>query len=142
VDLSQESALSQEVLADGEKVFRTNQVLIDDLVNQEIFDEKLVNEGLSLGVLNATGVEGVAGSVARRLSNLGAEVRLVSNSDQQAQSEIWVKDKGLIKSYTVESLLRDLKIKTVKVSDIDEYRSDVVVIMGQDYTTLEPGDKI
>jgi len=137
VELRQQAAFRQEVLGDGVEVFRVSQKLLDELVNKLVFNEKLAKEGLSLAVLNAAGIEGVARDVARLLANLGGEVRLVSNLDNQEKSQILVAGKDILESYTVKQLARILGIKEVGLGDVGEYRSEVVVVIGQGYTQLE-----
>lgn len=137
-DLGQDQVVFKpERLADGVEVFRVSQVVLDELVNQQVFEERLVKEGLSLAILNATGVEGVAKDVTRLIANLGGEVRLVGNLDKQMKSEILLGKKDLRESYTVEQLARLLEIEEIKVGEVEEYRSEVVVVVGQDYTNLK-----
>jgi hypothetical protein len=137
IELNQEPALTEEILSDGGEVFIVSQVLLDELVNQLVFDETIVKEGWSLAVLNASGVEGVAKNAARLLANLGGEVRLVSNLDNQEKSQILVAGKDVLGSYTVKQLARILGIKETGLGDVGEYRSEVVVVIGQDYTNLK-----
>ncbi len=137
LDLLQETGLTETTLPDGSKVLLANQTLTDELVNQYFFDEAVVKEGLSVAVLNASGVDGLAQESARIVNNLGGEVSLVSNKEESNQSQIWVSEKELIDAVTVKQLSNIFNIKVMLVTPVDEYRADVVLIISEDYATLK-----
>jgi len=134
VELSQESAFKAETLGDGVEVFRVTQVLVDELVNRLVFEEKLVKEGLSVAVLNASQVEGIAKNMGRIIANLGGEVRLISNLESQPESRLLVAKKEWRGSYTAKRLQGILGVEEISLGEIDEYRADIVVVVGEDYT--------
>lgn len=136
VELKDEAAWQEEHLSDGSLIYRVNQVWLDELVHQEIFDQEVAQEGLTVAVLNASGVDGVAGDISRLISNLGIEVRLVGNLTIQDQSEVVMSQKSQKDSRTIKQIIGSLGINTVRVADILEYRSDILVIIGRDYTDL------
>lgn len=136
VELKNHAAWQPENLSDGSLIYRVNQVWLDELVHQEIFDQEVSQEGLTVAVLNASGVDGVAGNISRLASNLGIEVRLVSNLTVQDQSEIVISQKSQKDTRTLKKIIGSLGIDRVRVGDILEQRSDVVVIIGRDYTLL------
>jgi len=135
-DLAEHEAFTQEETG-GEAVFRVSQILIDEFINKQIFDERLINESLSIGVLNASGEEGIAKNVSRMISNAGGEIRLVSNTDEQNSSRILVANKKIENSFIIKFLKNLALINQVEITDIDEYRSDIVLIIGKDYTNLK-----
>ena len=107
----------------------------DELVRQNVFDEQIAAEGLTVAVLNATDSEGVGNTLSRRINNLGFEVTLIGNKDNEQKSYILVNDHFKDKA-ALESLKKWLNIGSVKFGDVNEYRSDIVVVVGEDYTTL------
>lgn len=116
---------------------KTIKTVTEEIIHQEIFDEKLAAESLSVAVLNASGVDGIAGEVSRSIMNLGIEVSLIGNLDvPEKTSAIWFSKHELLNQRTMVNLKRLLKIDFTKEVDINEYRSDIVVVIGQDYTTL------
>jgi len=136
VELSQQSAFKAETLGDGAEVFRVSQVLVDELVNRLVFEEKLVEEGLIVAVLNASQAEGVAKNMGRIIANLGGEVRLISNLESQSESRLLVAKKEWRDSYTAKRLQGILGVEEIGLGEIDEYRADIVVMVGEDYTKL------
>lgn len=136
VNLGNNPAWQSESLNDGTLIYRVNQLWLDRLVHKEVFDQDISKEQLSVAILNASGVDGVADSVSRLISNFGAEVRLVTNLAGQDKSEIVISNKNQKETKTVKQIINSLGINSVRVDDIFVYRSDVVVIIGQDYTNL------
>lgn len=131
------SGLSKLERKDGKEIYKPKQTLIDELVNTELFDQEIVDEGLSIAVVNGTDVIGVASLISRIVSNLGGEVRLTTNIDLKESSSIIVNKKEMGKTRTVEALSDILSISEPVVSETAEYRSNVVVVIGQDYVTLK-----
>ena len=136
VELKDKPSWQAEQLSDGSLIYRVNQAWLDELVHQEIFDQEVSQEGLTVAVLNASGVDGVANDISRLISNLGIEVRLVSNLAAQERSEVVISQKGQKDTKTLKKIIGSLGIDTVRVGDILEQRSDMVVIIGRDYTFL------
>lgn len=136
IELKDKAAWQAEHLSDGSLIYRVNQSWLDELVHQEIFDQEVSQEELTVAVLNASGVAGVAGNISRLISNLGIEVRLVSNLAAQDESEVVISQKNQKDTRTLKKIIGSLGIETVRVGDILEQRSDIVVIIGRDYTYL------
>lgn len=135
--LKDHAAWLPENLGDGSLIYRVNQVWLDELVHQEIFDQDVAKEGLTVAVLNASGVNGAAETVSRLMSNMGVEMRLVGNLENQGQSEVLIKSKSIQDSKTLTKIINSLNMISVRVADILEYRSDLVIIIGRDYTNLQ-----
>lgn len=137
LSLIEEVGLNETILPDGSRTLDSSQGLIDEFVNQYLFDEMIVNEGLSIAVLNASGVTNLATKAARIINNLGGEVSTVSNQDQVSQSELWVKDKNLLTSETLKNLKEIFNIEVIKVAEVSEYRADLVLVISEDYSRLK-----
>ena len=137
-DLANTSGVLKVTLRDGNQAYEAREVLIDEMINLELFDQRVVKEGLSLSVVNATGVNGVASKIARILTNLGGEVSLITNQDNQLdRSKVVVKDKDLIKTETVKGVTRLLDVDRVEVGQTGEFRAEVVVVIGKDYVKIQ-----
>jgi len=136
IELKDQASWQPEHLSDGSLIYRVNQAWLDELIHQETFDQEVSQEGLTVAVLNASGVDGVANDISRLISNLGIEVRLVSNLAAQDQSEVVISQKSQKDTRTLKKIIGSLGINTVRVSDTLEQRSDIVVIVGRDYTYL------
>ena len=135
IDLRQ-VALEAITLSDGTQVYQVNQNLLDEAVNRFLFDETMIKEGVSLAVINASGIEGEAKTVARLVANLGGDVRMIGNKQVQAQSEILVAKQNLKTSYTVKRLSQALKIDQIKVGIETDLRAEVAVVIARDYTQV------
>lgn len=136
IELKNKAAWQKDELSDGSAIYRVNQVWLDELIHQEFFDQEISQEGLTVAVLNASGVDGLAENISRLITNLGIEVRVVGNLTLQKASEILINKKELQKSKTMMQIVSSLGIQRIDVADILEYRSDLVVIIGSDYTSL------
>ena len=133
---SQQSIWNQETLNDGSQIYRVNQGLIEELINKNFIDQKVVDEGLSMAILNGSQASGTAAVVGRLIANLGGEVVLIGNRDQLEQSYIMVTSADQINDYTVKVLQRDLGIARIEIGDTMEHRADLVVVLGEDYCRL------
>lgn len=136
VSLKDLGVLEEESLNDGRQVYRLNQGLMDEWLNQNLFDEKIVEENLSIALVNNSGVEGVAKTVSRLVSNLGGEVRLLRNGDIIEKSRILVGKPADRKFKTVKVLSQALGIEEVVVGDVEEYRAQMVIFIALDYTRV------
>lgn len=106
---------------------------IDQLVNENLFDETIAREAVPIAVLNATGVAGEANLVARLITNLGGQVVTIGNSEiDQEESEIWLVSADLKSSVTLAFLKSILGSVSIKIEPkAVEYRADIVVIVGK-----------
>jgi len=137
VDLSKEQVFEASTLADGTKVFRIKTLLLDEVINQELFDEEMLQEELEVAVLNASGESGVASKVSRLIRNLGGDVTVVSSLEPVEVSKIQVTKESDLKSYTVEFLSSILSIEQVELVADSKFRADVVVVIGKDDLSLK-----
>ena len=137
IDLLSLQTFDNSSLADGTSVFRIKTIYMDELINHELFDEKLLHEEFEIGVINSSEGAGVASNVSRIIRNIGGDVTLVSNSDSSEVSRIQVKNSDILKSYTVEVLSRTFDVSRVEVVENSQFRADVVVIIGKDYLSLK-----
>ncbi|MEX2012913.1 MAG: LytR C-terminal domain-containing protein [Candidatus Levyibacteriota bacterium] len=100
----------------------------DKEIGSLFLDRGIVAEDKRVEVVNATGVYGVGNSVAKMLTNLGANVIFVSTADKdEKESVIYFHSE---KGYTVNRLIRILGFKTLKREG--ESISDITVRIGQD----------
>lgn len=136
-DLASSNSLGSIELSDGEKAYRPSRDLIDQLINMELFDQEIVDEGLSIAIVNGTEVVGMGQALSRLVANLGAEVRLVTNIENLDSSKVIVASKDLLKTKTVGNLVEMMEVNEAEVGDVSQYRSEVMVVIGQDYVSLK-----
>ncbi len=103
---------------------RISEVNVDSLVSQFFVDPKISNEKLTIEIVNSTNVSGLGNRLANYVSNMGGNVILVSNGDEQKESEIDYSND----SYTVDKLSSMLNLNKVKIPK--KSLSDVIIIIG------------
>lgn len=136
IDLVNSQVLTKDNLEDGTEIFRAKTNSLDQLVHQEIFDEKIAEEAVSVAVFNASGVDGAANDLTRLITNSGAEVVLVGNQELVNQSYLGLSQDNLRQTKTVKALTKLLGISQIRKIEANKYRSDIVIIIGKDYTSL------
>lgn len=95
-------------------------------------DSTIINEQVSIEIVNATSIQGLAGSTGQVLKNLGCNVVSITSADQESSSRI-------IAGSPSVTLTRTSHILGIP-SDIDPAfhgTTDVKIILGQDF-----GDKV
>lgn len=106
----------------------TDNLTINSFVSSFFIDSAIANEKITIEVVNATQVYGLANRLATYITNIGGDVVLVSTSDKiEDQSQIYYSNDL---SYTVKRLSRVLGIKYTKSPKRDI--SDVTIIIGKD----------
>ncbi|MFC1711255.1 LytR C-terminal domain-containing protein [Patescibacteria group bacterium] len=134
VDFSDSSLLVSEVLPDGSNISKPDFLRIDKVSVELFSDQSILEEALTVSVLNGTGKKNLAKNIARMMRNLGAELINAGDADnKQSHSTILVKSKDLQKSYTLKKLKQTLRIEKFENSDFEE---DLVIILGEDFTSL------
>ncbi len=131
VDLESGPALNTLTLADGTKVLTASQKLVDDLLSGLFKEQKIVQEHLTVEILNGTEKAGLANRLARLITNLGGDVVSVTNS-QEKISRCQIKGKSqALEGYTGQLLVKIYNC--VKTPDQTEARADLQVTIGKDY---------
>lgn len=105
-----------------------NELEIDKIVAELFNDKAITEEKLSIQIVNATGVSGLANRATRLISNMGGNVVLLSTAeDSIATSEILYIGE---KTYTVEKLssVLGIALKESKTAQL----SDIIIIIGKD----------
>ncbi len=97
-------------------------------------DKSLYSEGKSITIVNATGVSGLGSQLAKLLTNIGANVIMVSTADTQVQKSS-IQYSGS-PSYTTDRLGRLLHLQPILLPNSSKI-SDITITIGKD--TLEHG---
>lgn len=101
---------------------------INSFISSFFIDSAIANEKITIEVVNATQVYGLANRLASYITNIGGDVVLVSTSDKlENNSQIYYSNDL---SYTVKRLSKVLGIKYTKSPKRDI--SDVTIIIGKD----------
>lgn len=104
---------------------------LDRLLSEKLRDDVIVEERLKVQILNATGKPGLAGHIARYITNLGGNVINLDNFEDELVGSVVVTKKS--DSHTVRRLVEVLQIEEVReeFAGVGE-RADVVIICGLD----------
>lgn len=139
VDLAQSSITSWTLLSDKSRVLSIDQVKLDQYLQDKFIDNKLKDEGLTVGIFNSTDHSGLADKAARMVNNIGGQVIFTTNS-QVKLSKTVVLGKS---SYTLQKMVGLFAASCKKTSDCDDNlpniessRADVNIILGEDYYML------
>lgn len=131
VDLESGPALTVLTLADGTKALTADQKLVDNLLLDLFKEQKIVQEHLTLGILNGTERAGLANRLARLITNLGGDVVSVING-QEKISRCQIKGNGqALESYTGQLLAKIYDCE--KITDQTEARADLQITIGENY---------
>lgn len=122
---TQPKDIHYETIAKG-----TREDEIDKMLSSYFLDEKLDNENIAIQVINASGRQGLGNRLARIISNIGGNVVLVSNSDNEEKSRIYEDEE----SYTSKRLSEVLNFP--QAEDKMEGIGDIIVVVGEDYDRL------
>jgi len=131
VNLEETKSLSPVVLADGSQVLTYDQTLLDFLSKGLFKETNFVKEHLLIEVLNGTEKQGLAGRVARLITNLGGEVVTIGNSSQKINQCRIEGESRILQSFTAKRLGQIFDCQMAKPAE--DSRADLRVIIGQNY---------
>lgn len=81
LDLAQSSITESKLLPDSSRVLGLNAVKMDVFIRDNLEDNLLQTEAQTVAVFNATNHQGLGSEVARQVTLLGANVVIISNTD-------------------------------------------------------------
>ncbi len=138
-DLESQGILQQVFQPDGSTLFISDAELMDNFSKDFFSEPRIVEEGMSMVILNSTDHLGLGVQAARLVHNVGGDVIAVRDfSDQLEKTRMVVSNDTAMNTLTVKKLLNLFDIEIAEVGDTAEYRADVVLILGEDYwTSLE-----
>lgn len=134
LDLGDSQITEWILLADGRRGLTLDQLKLDQYIQGQFEDNKIRDEGLSVGIFNATEHPGLAEKAARVVSNMGGRVIFTSNyKDNLSSNRVFGK-----KSYTINRLSEIFGPACALpcnngTLEPDFSRADVTVILGEDY---------
>lgn len=130
IDLGENGCLSDFILADGTKVLKGEESCLDFLVKENLFEEEIRRENLSIKIVNTTDVAGLGAKGARIIENIGGRVlRVETGKEDRDKTEI-LAEKKLRGSQTVKRLTKVLEAKVVE-GRVEDF--DLVIFLGKDY---------
>jgi len=133
ISLEEGRTLREVSFSDGDVFYELNEEKTDVLIREIFFEKKIIEEGLVVGVANATEKTGLAKEFSRIIVNLGGTVvKLGGWSEQLPSSEIRFNQEENGESFLVQRLAEILNCQIVE-KDFDQFPVDILVIIGKDY---------
>lgn len=129
IDLEKSDLTKWLLLPDGSRVMALDQIKLDQFEEGRFENANIKDEGLSIGIFNATDYPGLAEKAAKIITNMGGRVIFTSNAPDRAEgSTILAK-----KSYTTNYLSKMMRLSNVSDNNsLDTYKSDITIILGED----------
>ncbi|MFH1243958.1 MAG: LytR C-terminal domain-containing protein [bacterium] len=112
---------------------------LQDYVGTRFFDWRIGEEGVTVAIINASGVDGLGSDMADFLTNLGMDVLMVRSEQgdrKQTKSRWQVGNEKQVRelNYIFQNLF---DFGSPKVEEVgEEYRAEVLVIVGEDAKEL------
>ncbi|MDQ3098416.1 MAG: LytR C-terminal domain-containing protein [bacterium] len=118
----------------------TDQNKLDAYVKKAFENKDLVTEKANITIENATATQGLARSVSRIITNMGGVVIDLHNSETSiSETKIIVSDKKWLQSVTLQKIVKSLPYSKIETVTTTESKSDITVVLGQDYATFITG---
>lgn len=135
INLQETGVLEAKKMPDESIIFQPDYFKIDKL-SQEIFSDKtILNEELTVTVLNGSQKRGLAENISRLVKNLGAE--LINSGDapkEYLKSTIFYRNKDLKQKYTFKRLIKIFPMAETK--EDNKIEGDIVFILGNDFKLI------
>ncbi len=144
-DLGGSNLTEWVLLPDGSRGLEPDRPKLDQYIQSRFEDFKLKEEGLSVGILNATDHPGLADRAARAIGNIGGRVIFTGNSLDRFEKSLVLGKTGYTQTRLSQvfapaciggSVLPFGLFKSggcSKVDSLGSSRADVTVILGEDY---------
>lgn len=142
LDLYQTNITDSRLLPDSSRVLGVNEINLDLFIRDQLIDQSIYHEGYSIAIYNATAHPGLAGDLARIVTNLGGNVIITSNTEKLTPTSAVIvvdPDKSIIKSTTFERLSYLVAPNCTRFKctfddpQVDRSRAQVAIVLGEDY---------
>lgn len=131
VDLAETTVSEDFLLPDGTQAKRIDDQRVSRIINRLFADEKIRQENLALGVMNASGQTGLAAQGEKLITNIGGRLVEVGNWPEEL-TDCLLKTNPLTKeTYTVRKLAQIFRCQIVTDLSGGE-RWDLLLILGKD----------
>lgn len=122
------------IQSDGTKLYQLDKLRMDGYLLDRIKSQVYSEEGLGVSVINTTQHYGLASSVSRILLSSGLDVVGVGeNQTDLIETQVLVKDEDVKRSETAQFVTGVIDSHKLSISDTEEYRADIVILIGEDY---------
>lgn len=148
INLASSDITESKLLPDSSRVLGVDTIKLDLFIRDNLSDENIYSEGLTVAIYNGTTHFGLAKEASRVITNLGGNVIIAQNSENPIEkSLITINNKSmenLENSQTYKKLSQvfapDCLKKSCTITDpkIDQSRSQIIIVLGEDYYLQTP----
>ena len=135
-EATQDELIRAGVLTQTDGIMRFHPERLQEYVGSRLFDWQVGVAGLTVAVVNNSGIDGLGGDIADFLTNLGFDVVAVrSGTEQKEVSRVVTSDS---KKYRreVDYLQNLFGWPEAEEADTQDYRAEIVVYVGVDAVKL------
>lgn len=144
-DLENSDLTSWSLLPDGSRGLELDGLKLDQFIQSRFEDFKLKDEGIGIGILNATDHPGLAEKAARAVTNIGGRVILTGNLEERQQKSFILGKNGytqtrLSQVFAPACIQTSLPLGlfrsggcTLQSESFNFSRADVTIVLGEDY---------
>jgi len=139
IDLSQTDLTKSKLLPDGSRVLGIDSSQSDRVFQRDFIDQQIVNEGLTIAVLNGTKTPGVANFASRLVTNMGGRVIISSSAETEYKNTLvfGTQSKTLNRLYQIfapNCIPNWLSFTSTRCNMVaEDSAADITVILGADY---------
>ncbi len=136
LDLGETDITKSKLLGDSSRVLGFDGVNLDLFVRENMSDEKIIKEALTVGIYNGTSHPGLAQEVARIITNLGGDPVIITNNEVSTDKTLILGDvnsqtyRRFAQAFAPHCLTEECKLGDNK---LENERSDLSIIIGEDY---------
>lgn len=137
LDISQSDLTDSKLLPDSTRVLGVDSVQLDLFVRNNMADTTISQEGIPVGIFNATDHAGLGENANREITNMGGDVIFVTNTDTMLQKSIVTSTNTSTLSYKrlAQIFAPDCLKKKCQTSDdrVKNSRAQINVVLGEDF---------
>lgn len=137
LDLENTDLTQSLLLPDSTRVLGFDTVNIDLFVRENMADETFLQEAKTIAIYNGTDHPGLGSRVSRIVTNLGADVVIVTNAEKNSRKTKVLGEKTsstfvkLAQIFATDCLKNDCQSKDPKIKSS---RADLSILIGEDYS--------
>lgn len=140
IDLYSSDITQSKLLPDSSRVLGVDEVKLDLYIRDKMADSHFLDEGKTVAIYNSTKHSGLAQEAARMVTNMGGNVIVVTNSDNQVEDSVVILQQKmgetparLTQIFAPQCLHQKCETQDQKVLNS---RAQISIVLGEDYYKL------
>lgn len=137
VEIDEDDLLRAGVILNNESGdYSYMQERLTEYVGKRLFDWEVGTEGLTVSVINESGVDGLGSDMGSFLTNIGLDVIMVRSGNRESEKTKVAFSPNKQKSLAMELINKVFNFELSSSEEIEEYRADIVFFVGRDALNL------